>query len=457
MSLWGVGARSRILPMTNFTSTRGADAVSLPSAMFRGLADDGGLFVPVALPSLDTLPPPPSPTDTGDAAAVRRIASWAAPAFLPTVAATVMHEVIEEAFHFPIPLVEVEPGRYVLELFHGPTHAFKDVGARFMAALMSRLGESGDDVRTVLVATSGDTGGAVASAFEGRAGYRVLVLFPADGISEPQRRQMTTLGRNVYAVGVSGTFDDCQRLVKAAFLDGAVGRRHRLTSANSINVARLLPQSFYYLHAAVALGAMQDRAASQAPTFVVPSGNLGNLCAGLIAQKAGMPCRGFVAATNRNRGFVDFLEGSEHRDRTAIRTTSSAMDVGAPSNLERIAWLYAGAYDELRALVKGVSVTDAEAAGALADLYERTGYVLDPHSAVAFEAATRHDAGSQGPVVVLATAHPAKFPDVVESAIGREVGVPESLKSVMDRPEESMEINPTLDALVSILDEVARG
>ena len=242
-----------------------------------------------------------------------------------------MRSVARDACTIPFPLVEVEPGRFVLELFHGPTHAFKDVGARFMAALVPRLSHASNDLVTILVATSGDTGGAVANAFLGRPGTRVVALFPLEGVSERQRRQMTTLGGNIDAVGVRGTFDDCQRMVKSCFADEALSARHGLTSANSINVARLLPQAIYYLDAA--------RRFDEPVHFVVPSGNLGNLCAGLIAARGGMPHAGFTAAFNRNHGVANYLRGGPFVPAPSVRTVSNAMDVGDPSNLERIQWL----------------------------------------------------------------------------------------------------------------------
>jgi threonine synthase len=344
--------------------------------------------------------------------------------------------------------VEIEPGLHVLELFHGPTHAFKDVGARFMARLMAEL-DPGGGTRTVLVATSGDTGSAVAHAFYGLDGYRVVVLFPKGGVSARQRRQMTTLGGNVRALAVRGTFDDCQRLAKEAFRSPALRGRHRLTSANSINIGRLLPQSFYYVHAATLLG--WD---SRPARFVVPSGNLGNLCAGLLAHRAGMPSRAFVAALNANRSFADFLETGRFHPRPSVPTHSSAMDVGDPSNLERIRWLYG---DDLAALgrdVSAVTVSDDETKACIAETYRRTGYVLDPHSAVGVRAHFRAPAASsEERTVVLSTAHPAKFPDVVEDAIGRAVPLPAGIAAVMDRPEHMDEIAAEVDALGAALED----
>jgi threonine synthase len=421
-----------------FVSTRGGGTVSLADALFAGLAPDGGLYVPTSVGALGE--PPATVRDLAETA------RWAAPRLLPGVDADVLQRAATSALDFPLPLVEVEPGLHVLELFHGPTHAFKDVGARFMARLMCEL-DPGGGGRTVLVATSGDTGSAVAHAFHGLAGYRVVVLFPREGVSARQRRQMTTLGGNVRALAVSGTFDDCQRLAKEAFRDGGLRRRHRLTSANSINIGRLLPQTFYYIHAAIVLGWRRNPA-----RFVVPSGNLGNLSGGLLAHRAGMPNRGFVAAMNVNRVFVDFLSEGVFAPRPSIPTFSNAMDVGDPSNFERIRWLYRDDPDGLRRDVTGVSVTDAETSDTIAEVYGRTGYVLDPHGAVGVRAHRRRADAGRGPSVVLATAHPAKFPDVVERATGRPVPLPPGIAAVMSAQEHMENIAADLGALGAALD-----
>ena len=410
--------------MNVFSSTRGGPPVPFAQALFQGLAPDGGLYVPAEPPTLGPGAPPAG-------ASFVETARWAAPRLLgDAVAPDVLDEIIGGALDFPMPLVEVEAGVWVLELFHGPTLAFKDVGARFMAHAMARL--SGDRMRdhTVLVATSGDTGGAVADAFHGLDGYRVVVLFPERGISERQRRQMTTLGDNVEAVAIDGTFDDCQRMAKGAFADEGLRLRCGLTSANSINIGRLVPQAFYYVYVAARLGWEQ-----RPVTFVVPSGNLGNLCAGLLGRRAGMPAAGFVAASNRNRAFPDYLATGRYEPLPSIPTLSNAMDVGAPSNLERIRWLYGDDVGRLGRDVRGTAVTDEETRACIARVHERTGYVLDPHGAVAWEAMERMRRAGDGPHVVLATAHPCKFPDVVEEVIGRPVPVPAALAHRMEGPE----------------------
>lgn len=435
--------------MTRFVSTRGGKPVGFAEALERGLAPDGGLFVPLGLPHLDW----------GDLHEVAdgfpASARWAAGKLLAgCLAPEVLDGVVARALDFPAPLVEVEPGRHVLELFHGPSAAFKDVGARFMAQAMAALRSPGAPPRTVLVATSGDTGGAVAAAFHGVSGYSVVVLFPWRGVSERQRRQMTTLGGNVTAVAVEGSFDDCQRLAKGAFADGSVRDACGLTSANSINVGRLLPQALYYVHAAVRLG--WD---GPAPVFVVPSGNLGNLCAGLLAHRSGMPAAGFVAATNANRTFVDYLEGLPPRAVPTRPTVSNAMDVADPSNLERIRWLYGNDRSRLREHVSAVSVDDQATSRCIEDVHRRTGYVLDPHGAVAWAAMERArealrrsgtDPASR-PWVVLATAHPWKFPDVVEAATGVSVDPPPGIATPSGTDERMHSIQATHQALKDLL------
>ncbi|MGY8778864.1 MAG: threonine synthase [Longimicrobiales bacterium] len=439
--------------MSTFISTRGGPEVDLAEAVFRGLAPDGGLFVPTTLPQI-----PAWPLRDCEGVSLGRDRSFTdtarivAPSFFPGVEANVLRDVVEGALSFPVPLVEVEPGRFVLELFHGPTHAFKDVGARFMAHLLPSLLGSTASPRTVVVATSGDTGGAVASAFHNVPGHRVVALFPKEGVSDRQRRQMTTLGGNVHAIAVSGTFDDCQSMVKDAFADPALHLRHGLTSANSINVARLLPQAFYYLHAAAELKA--TGAGHAGAHFVVPSGNLGNLCAGLLAARAGMPASGFTAASNANRGFVDLLNGSDFTPRPSVTTCSNAMDVGAPSNLERLRWLHDGDDIALRASVVGRSVTDSETVECIRALYERTGYLMDPHTAVAFQSAIRQDSNPGAPMVVLATAHPAKFPDVVRQATGVDVPVPPNLDRTATLPEVILEMDSTRETLTDVLERL---
>ncbi len=341
---------------------------------------------------------------------------------------------------FPLPVVDVEPGLSLLELFHGPTLAFKDVGARFLAQMLARFADAGRET-VVLVATSGDTGGAVAAGLAGTPGVSVVVLYPAGRVSALQEKQFASLGGNVHALRVAGSFDDCQRLVKAMFADEALREAVALTSANSISVARLVPQTFYY--GALAIHAAQ--AGGPAPVVVVPSGNVGNLTAGLLAKRAGLPLGRFVAATNANALLPDVLGGLPYAPRASTQTLSTAMDVGDPSNLARLVDLY-GSHAALGRFVEAVSVTDGETEAAMRGLFERTGYVADPHTAVgvAAWARVRRD-GESG--VVLATAHPAKFPDEVARVLGRPAGVPERLGRLAARPVLSEDLAPGAEAL----------
>lgn len=436
--------------MNRFVSTRGGETASFAQALLRGLAPDGGLYVPEDIPTLgEHGPGQESPSSLTFADSARWTAHrWLDDAMEPAL----LDAVVSAAHDFPVPLVEVEDGTFVLELFHGPSLAFKDVGARFMARAMAALSGPDADPATVLVATSGDTGGAVAAAFHQVQPFQVVVLFPRDGISERQRRQMTTLGDNVWALAVDGTFDDCQRMAKQAFADDALRQARGLTSANSINIGRLLPQAFYYVHAAATLGWSGPPA-----TFVVPSGNLGNLCAGLLAHRAGMPAAGFVAGLNPNRAFADYLETGQSRPVPSVPSYSNAMDVGDPSNLERIRWLFGDDADAVNAAVRAVSVSDPDTAECIRAVHRRAGYLLDPHTAVGWLAMERSTDPGAGPRVVLSTAHPAKFPDVVEKATGEPVPVPEALAARLSGEERMIQVAATHQALRSfLLSESAR-
>jgi threonine synthase len=391
------------------------------TALFRGLAPDGGLYLPERWPRL------PEGALRG-AATLPDVAFEVLRLFLDDIPAEDLRAVCEDALDFPIPLVELEGGIRVLELFHGPTCAFKDVGARFMARLMGLSLREGDDPVTILVATSGDTGSAVAQAFLGVPGTRVVVLYPRGKVTPLQEKQFTTLGGNVTALAVEGTFDDCQRLAKGAFGDAELRRRVRLTSANSINVGRLIPQAVYYAHAAAEL---PD--GGPAPRFCTPSGNFGNLCAGLIAARVGVPAAGFLAATNVNDVVPEFLDTGVYRARPSVETMSNAMDVGDPSNFARILDLYRGDADALRRDVRGSRHGDAETRAALRDVHARTGYVMDPHTAVGYLGIRAFPRADGGPDVLLATAHPAKFRESVEPAIGAKVPVPPALAACLER------------------------
>ncbi len=432
-----------------YRSSRDAAPLSTFSdAVLRGLAPDGGLYLPLRWPHLE-----PAEFD-----ALTELPEIAARLLAPFLAgdtlAPLLRSISAEAFDFPAPLTPLEPqGRLsVLELFHGPTAAFKDFGARFLAACLARLRSEGPPL-TILVATSGDTGGAVAAAFHQRPGARVAVLFPKGLVSPTQERQLTCWGGNVRSLRVRGTFDDCQRLVKAAFLDAQLSARGALSSANSINLGRLLPQCAYYAAASLALW----RRYGERVSFVVPSGNLGNALACLWARQAGLPVGEVVLAHNANRAVPDFLDSGEWRPRPSIATLASAMDVGDPSNMERLRALYPD-FAQLRDAVSACVVTDEEIRARISAGYRRYGQIWCPHTATAAEGwerlpRARRDSGRW---VLVATAHAAKFREIVEPLIGRAVPVPQTLARLYARPVQCVEIDATPGALrTALLEESA--
>jgi threonine synthase len=378
---------------------------------------------------------------------------------------------VHDALTFPIPIVRLTDGLQAVELFHGPTFAFKDIGARTLARLLSHVegsseappAVSGAEGLTVLVATSGDTGSAVAQAFWGVPRTRVVVLYPDGQVSQVQEAQFTTLGGNVTAVAVAGTFDDCQRLVKEAFADAGLRQRVRLTSANSISLGRLVPQMFYYAYAAL------QAAPGSRTVFSVPSGNFGNLAAGVMAWRMGAPIEGFVAATNVNDTVPRYLETGRYEPRPSIATVANAMDVGAPSNFERLQWLFDGDRAAMQALIAANVHTDAEVKAAIGDLHRDFGYVADPHTAIAYlgtrtpvrlgtsapehrsTRAPQHPSTAAPQHLFLSTAHPAKFAETVEPAIGRTVTMPDALAEALARPRFIERIGPALGELAKLL------
>lgn len=423
-----------------FVSTAGASPpVDLAAALLAGPAGDGGLYLPESLPAAD-----PEVFADPNLAVAERAARLLAP-FLGDLDPGAVRELLADALDFPFPLVDLGDGVHVLELFHGPTLAFKDVGARILARLIATLLAPGEREVTVLVATSGDTGGAVAQAFAGVAGTRVAVLYPRGRISPLQEKQIATLGGNVLALEVEGSFDDCQRLVKQAFCDPELAAALRLTSANSINLGRLLPQAVYYAHAAAQL--------APAPAlFSVPSGNFGNLTAGLIAHRMGMPAAGFVAATNVNDVVPAYLATGVFAPRPSVPTMSSAMDVGDPSNLARIRFLYGDDPAAIRKDVTAASFDDRATAGAIREVAARTGYLLDPHTAVGWLGLRRALAERGGGAgVVLATAHPAKFREHLEPILGRAIELPPRLARHLYQPTRALPLATELDALRRVL------
>ena len=430
-----------------FASSRGgAPTVSFGAAVLQGLAPDGGLYVPLGWPHL-------APPDFDGVSGLPAIAGrLLAPFMEGDPLARELAPLAAEALDFPAPLVPLAPdGRLsVLELFHGPTAAFKDFGARFLAGCFGCLRQGAERPLTILVATSGDTGGAVAAAFHQRPGVEVAVLFPKGLVSPTQERQLTCWGGNVRSLSVRGTFDDCQRLVKEAFRDAALATRTQLSSANSINLGRLLPQMVYYAGASLATW----RAHRERASFIVPSGNLGNALACLWARRIGLPIGEVVLAHNANRTVPDFLASGEWRPRPSFATLASAMDVGDPSNMERLRALHAG-IEELRAAVSAVSVSDDEIRARIVAGYRQFGQIWCPHTATAAEAWARlpPEARRERRWVLAATAHPAKFREIVEPLIGRTVPVPETLAKLFARPAQCVEIDADGRALRALLEQ----
>ena len=432
------------------STRRSSPAVPFIDALFAGTAPDGGLYFPERFEPL-----PPETMDALRSAELVDIASTVGEHLLRgEITQAALTPLVREALDFPIPLVQVTERAWVLELFHGPTRAFKDVGARVQARLLHHFTDG--TPLTILVATSGDTGSAVAQAFHGVPDTRVVVLYPEGQVTDVQEAQMASLGDNITAVSVRGTFDDCQRLVKQAFGDDELRKRVWLTPANSINLGRLLPQVFYYFIltqlGADKAGPYEKRGEAAGPIVSVPSGNFGNLTAGLIAKRIGLPVRHFVAATNVNDVVPEYLRSGIYQTRPSVRTVANAMDVGAPSNFERMRALYDDDIDRMRLDVKGAAFEDARVVEEIGRVYRERGYLLDPHGAIAWlglQEALDADPNAAG--VFLATAHPAKFREVVEPAIGQPVELPATLAAALARPRHSIPLRASYPELVDLV------
>ena len=425
-------------PAPRYVSTRGTGGgVSFAEALLTGLAPDGGLFIPDRIPRLD--PADWQELDGFLALAQRVLEPWLS----VEVAGDALAALVADAFSFPVPLVPLQGGGwegvFVLELFHGPTLSFKDFGARAMARLMAHFLKGHDEMLTILVATSGDTGSAAADGFAGQEQIRVVLLYPQGQVSPVQERQLIAARPGVQTYAVAGTFDDCQRMVKAAFVDDDLAAL-KLSSANSINIGRLLPQMLYYVWAV-------GQGGFDAVTICVPCGNLGNLTGGVIAALGGLPVRRFLAAHNANDAFARYLRGETVAFGASVRTLSNAMDVGAPSNFERLKTLLGDA--RMRQMITGDRVDDDATTASMRRIYETTGYVADPHTAVGLEAVRRYRraTGEGGPFVVLSTAHPAKFPETVRQALGFEPERPERLAVLWERETQATPLAATDDAL----------
>ncbi|MCQ2199619.1 MAG: threonine synthase [Paludibacteraceae bacterium] len=424
--------------MKYYSTNKKADKATLQQAVVKGLASDKGLFMPEVIKHL-----PDSFFENMKDMTLQEIAYVVADAFFgEDVDAESLKKIVYDTLSFDIPLAHVNDNIYSLELYHGPTLAFKDVGARFMSRLLGYfIAKEGQKEVNVLVATSGDTGSAVANGFLGVEGIRVFVLYPKGKVSPIQECQFTTLGKNITALEVDGVFDDCQALVKSAFMDADLNAHMKLTSANSINVARFLPQAFYYFYAVAQLHKMGKK---DNIVICVPSGNFGNITAGLFGKRMGLPVSRFIAANNRNDIFFKYLQTGKYEPKASVQTIANAMDVGDPSNFARIYDLYNESHAEISAEISGCTYTDEQIAETLADCYKKTGYLLDPHGAVGYRALTEmlkpNEVG-----VFLETAHPAKFKDTVEGIIKDEVKIPAKLQEFMKGQKQSVSMTKNFD------------
>lgn len=416
----------------NYYSTNGkAPIASLEKAVVKGLAEDKGLYMPERIKPL-----PQSFFDNIENMTFQEIAYTVADAFFgEDVPADDLKKIVYDTLAFDVPAVKVTDSIYSLELFHGPTLAFKDVGARFMARLLQYfLKREGKGQVNVLVATSGDTGSAVANGFLGVDGIHVYVLYPKGKVSPIQECQFTTLGQNITAVEVDGVFDDCQALVKSAFMDADLNAHMKLTSANSINVARFLPQSFYYFYA---YAQMKKKGLANQLVVCVPSGNFGNICSALFGKKMGLPIKRFIAANNANDIFYKYLQTGQYNPKPSVQTIANAMDVGDPSNFARIYDLYGKSHEAICADISGATYSNDEIAETIREVEAATGYVCDPHGACGFRALKEGlSAGETG--VFLETAHPAKFKDTVDAILGKSIDIPAKLQAFMKGTKQSV-------------------
>ncbi len=431
-----------------YYSTNGkAPLADLRKAVVKGLAEDRGLYMPQSLKRL-----PDSFFDTIDKLSFQEIAFNVAEAFFgEDIPADRLKAIVYDTLSFDCPVVKVTDSIYSLELFHGPTLAFKDVGARFMARLLQYF-RDGDGLVNVLVATSGDTGSAVANGFLGVEGTRVFVLYPKGKVSPIQECQFTTLGRNITALEIDGVFDDCQALVKNAFMDDELNSLMKLTSANSINVARFLPQSFYYFYA---YAQMKARGLADNLVVCVPSGNFGNICSALFAKAMGLPVKRFIAANNINDVFYKYLQTGVYTPKHSVQTLANAMDVGDPSNFARILDLYGGSWENIRKDISGAVVNDSAIKKSILECWRDNAYLLDPHGACGFRALSDGlQPGEAG--VFCETAHPAKFKDTVEKVIGEPVAIPERLAEFMKGQKQAVSLPKDFEDFKYYLKTTAR-
>jgi threonine synthase len=428
----------------NFYSTNNPSSkVDFKEATIRGQAPDRGLYFPEQIPVIGSSFFENIDEYTNEEIAFKVIKPYVG----SVIQANDLMRIVSETIDFPIPLVEVKDGVYALELFHGPTLAFKDVGARFMSRCLAYFAKDRSEKVVVLVATSGDTGGAVANGFYNVPGVEVVILYPSGKVSSVQEKQLTTLGNNIHALEVSGTFDDCQQLVKQAFLDVDLNRELFLTSANSINVARWLPQQFYYF-----LAWKQWHDKQRPPVICVPSGNFGNICAGMLAYRSGLPVEHFIAACNANDVVPEYMVSGNYQSKKAIATLSNAMDVGDPSNFVRILELFDHQFGELKNKLSSYSISDDETKSTIEEVNSKYKYLLDPHGAVGYRALGEYlqtHKGQQG--IFLETAHPVKFYDVVEPVINAKVPLPQGMQEIMKKSKVALKMGVQYEELKNYL------
>ncbi len=429
--------------MKYYSTNKQTPLTSFKEATILGQAPDRGLFFPERIPQVDKGLIEKISDFSDEEIAYRVIAPYVG----SEIPEEKLRQIVSETVNFPIPLIQVNDSIFSLELFHGPTLAFKDIGARFMSRCLGYFVKDDSRKVTVLVATSGDTGGAVANGFYNVDGVEVVILYPSGKVSPVQEKQLTTLGNNIHALEVTGTFDNCQQMVKQAFADKELTQKKFLTSANSINVARWLPQQFYYFFA------YKQWLEKDSPLVIsVPSGNFGNICAGILAMQSGLPVDHFIAACNVNDIVSDYLETQELKPRQAVATLSNAMDVGNPSNFVRILEIFQHQFPALKSKLSSFSVTDAETESVINEVFKKYQYTLDPHGAVGYLALqhylTQH---SNAKGIFLETAHPVKFPEAVEQATGQKIKLPEHISEIMDREKISTVISPEYEALRNFL------
>jgi threonine synthase len=423
--------------MKLYSTNNKTEFVTLKEAVLKGLPDDNGLFMPERIPTL-----PASFFENLEDYSFQEIAFEITKTLLQgAIPEEDIQEIIQNAVNFPAPVVELDENKAVLELYHGPSLAFKDFGARFMAQLMSYFNRKNDKELVILVATSGDTGGAVAAGFYKALGIKVVILYPSGKVSDLQEKQLTTLGHNIHALEIDGTFDDCQALVKQAFLDKELTSSIRLSSANSINIARLIPQSFYYVEA------YKQLKTDKPVAFCIPSGNFGNLTAGLLAKNMGLPVAHFIAATNANDVVPAYLKTGEYSPRPSVRTISNAMDVGAPSNFARMHDIYGRSWEDMKQDVFGYAYDDAATRVGVKEVFDKYNYEIDPHGAIGYLALKEYlKEYPDNYGVILETAHPSKFKADMDDILGKSIDIPERLAILKDKKKEATDMKVDFDA-----------